>query len=95
MGLRVRGWSQSLLQALRFNFLSKTHDLDAYVSSYTIFCRFLIWESCEPLFMKFRPGEGSLKLNFQAVIKSAASAASPTAWELHGRAALAADLITA
>ena len=27
-----------------------------------------------------------LKLNFQAVIKSAASAASPTAWELHGSA---------
>ena len=26
------------------------------------------------------------KLNFQAVIKSAAGAASPTAWELHGNA---------
>ena len=26
------------------------------------------------------------KLNFQVVIKSAASAASPTAWELHGSA---------
>ena len=31
-------------------------------------------------------GAGCPKLNFQAVIKSAASAASPTAWELHGSA---------
>ena len=30
--------------------------------------------------------KASKKLNFQAVIKSAASAASPTAWELHGSA---------
>ena len=31
------------------------------------------------------------KLNFQAVIKSAASAASPTAWELHGSARATGD----
>ena len=33
-----------------------------------------------------RFGKGLGKLDFQAVIKSAASAASPTAWELHGSA---------
>ena len=38
-----------------------------------------------------RPSSNSeKKINFQAVIKSAASAASPTAWELHGSARTAA-----
>ena len=89
---RVR--SQRLLQALRFDFPSKMNDLDAYLPSYVTFCRFrrfwkvantflLIWDSFSLI---LRPGRGSLKLNFQAVIKSAASAASPTAWELHGSA---------
>ena len=60
-----------------------------------------IAEKCWPLLGKAweRVWEGFGKLDFQAVIKSAASAASPTAWELHGsargEAALAADLITA
>ena len=89
------------------NFPSKMPDLDAYVSSYCLFCRFRrVWKVANPffddlgfLFFVFETwegfsvwiGTGSLswmwigrasfveKLNFQAVIKSAASAASPKA----------------
>ena len=38
------------------------------------------------VFEKFGTLSLVLKLNFQAVIKQAASTASPTAWELHGSA---------
>ena len=40
MVLRVQDHVQGLLQALKFNFLSKMPDLDAYVSSYVTFRRF-------------------------------------------------------
>ena len=103
-----------LLQALASNFPSKMHDLDAYVSRYCHFGCF--WKVLCVLerFCAFWKGFARFgkvlrvlrmfcalwKLNFQAVIKSAASAAaggrrlrgSPQAI---GEAALAADLITA
>ena len=64
--LRVRDQSQSLLQALKLNFLSKMCDLVAYLASYFTFRRF-----CQV----HCPGTTKRRIQ-EAVIKSAASAAS-------------------
>ena len=47
---------------------------------------FVVFEQFGTVLRVLEPFCLFLKLNFQAVIKSAASAASPTAWELRGSA---------
>ena len=75
--LRGRDQSQSLLQALKLNFLSKMCDLDAYLSSYVTFRHFCqVWEVAKPFFLNFDcPGTTKRRMK-EAEIKSAASAAS-------------------
>ena len=76
--LGVQDLFQSLLQALRLNFSSKMRRLDAYLPSYVTFRRFWrVWEVAKPFFLDFDcPGTTERRIK-EAVIKSAADAASP------------------